>query len=128
MEAADGITIALGATTTGFLVREGLAWLRARSQKSEIAPTPLPIAKTPTFVTVGECKAKMCDMGARIDRVADSQQKILDKLDIMDTRSERRAKETHDRIDPLVKEISKSIGQVELIKESFIQATVGAAK
>lgn len=56
MEAADGITIALGATTTGFLVREGLAWLRARSQKSEIAPTPLPVTteKIPKYVTVQE--------------------------------------------------------------------------
>ena len=46
----------------------------------------------------------------------------------MDTRSERRAKETHDRIDPLVKEIAKNIGQVELMKESFLKATIGGKK
>ena len=46
----------------------------------------------------------------------------------MDSRSERRAKETHDRIDPLVKELAKNIGQVELIKESFLKSTVGGRK
>jgi len=65
---------------------------------------------------------------ARIDRVADGQQKILDKLDEMDSRSEKRARETHERIDPLVKELAKNIGQVELMKETFIQAAIGGKK
>lgn len=128
MDAADGSTLVLGGTTLALLVKEGFAWLRSRSQKTEIAQDPLNTKKVPEFVTVGECKSKMCEMGARIDRVADGQQKILDKLDEMDDRSERRAKETHDRIDPLVKELSKNIGQVELIKESFLKSTIGDRK
>ena len=40
MDGTDGITIALGATTTGLVVKELLAWLRSRHQKTEIAPTP----------------------------------------------------------------------------------------
>lgn len=128
MDISDGSTIILGSTTVALLVKEGFAWLRSRSQKTTITPDPLNTKKVPDFVTIGECKTKMCEMGQRIDRVADGQQKILDKLDEMDDRSERRAKETHDRIDPLVKEISKNIGQVELIKESFLKSTIGGRK
>lgn len=128
MDAPDGSTIVLGSATIALLLKEGFAWLRSRSQKTTITPDPLNTKKVPDFVTIGECKTKMCEMGQRIDRVADGQQKILDKLDEMDDRSERRAKETHDRIDPLVKEISKNIGQVELIKESFLKSTIGGRK
>ena len=54
MDGTDGITIALGATTTGLVVKELLAWLRSRSQKTEIAPTPLPVEKLDKYVTRGE--------------------------------------------------------------------------
>lgn len=128
MDAPDGSTIVLGSATIALLLKEGFAWLRSRNQKTTITPDPLNVNKTKDYVTVGECKTKMCEMGARVDRVADGQQKILDKLDEMDSRSERRAKETHDRIDPLVKELAKNIGQVELIKESFLKSTVGGRK
>lgn len=107
-----------------------IIWKTRKPRKIE--PSPLGIdgtvEKKQPYITVGECNRRMCEMGARVDRVADGQQKILDKLDEMDSRSERRAKETHDRIDPLVKELAKNIGQVEFIKESFIQATMGGSK
>lgn len=129
MDTPDTSTVVLGGTTLALLIKEGFAWLRSRSQKTTIsADPPLNTKKVPEFVTVGECKTKMCEMGQRIDRIDNGQQKILDKLDEMDSRSERRAKETHDRIDPLVKEISKNIGQVELIKESFLKSTIGGRK
>ena len=73
MEATDGITIALGATTTGLVVKELLAWLRSRNQKTEISPTPLPvegeIVKKQPFVTVGECNRRMCEQGDRLTRI-----------------------------------------------------------
>ena len=128
MDAPDGSTIILGSTTIALLVKEGFAWLRSRNQKTTITPDPLNISKTKEYVTVGECKTKMCELGARIDRMDAGQQKILDKLDEMDIRSEDRAKETHARIDPLIKELSKNIGQVELIKESFFKSTIGGRK
>ena len=54
MDGTDGITIALGATTTGLVVKELLAWLRSRNQKTEISPTPLPVEKADKYVTRGE--------------------------------------------------------------------------
>ena len=59
MEPTDGITIALGATTTGFVIKEVIAWLRARSQKTEVANDPLNVTKLDTYVTRGEFNKAM---------------------------------------------------------------------
>ena len=54
MDGTDGITIALGATTTGLVVKELLAWLRSRHQRTTVEPDPLRIDKQDKFVTRGE--------------------------------------------------------------------------
>ena len=53
---------------------------------------------------------------------------ILHKLEAMDRKSEERAIAAHSRIEPLVKELAKNIGQVELMKEGFLRKTVGGEK
>ena len=127
----DGVSLTMGGAAVTAIAGVVGAYIKAKFGKTKI-PQPMgvdgEIAKKPTYVSVQECNRRMCEMDGRIDRVADGQQKILDKLDEMDTRSERRAKETHDRIDPLVKEIAKNIGQVELMKESFLKSTIGGKK
>jgi hypothetical protein len=52
----DGLSLTLGGTTLALVAKEIFAWLRARRQKTEIAPTPLPVTteKTPKYVTVQE--------------------------------------------------------------------------
>lgn len=56
MEVSDGLTLTLGGTTIGLLIKEFFAWRRSRNQKTEIEPTPLPVTteKTPKYVTVQE--------------------------------------------------------------------------
>lgn len=56
MEMQDGLSLTLGGTTLALVAKEIFAWLRARRQKTEIAPTPLPVTteKTPKYVTVQE--------------------------------------------------------------------------
>lgn len=54
MDASDGSTIVLGGTTIGLLIKEFFAWRRSRNQKTEITPTPLPVEKSPKYVTVQE--------------------------------------------------------------------------
>ena len=54
MEATDGLSITLGATTLGLVVKEFLAWFRSRNQKTEIGPSPLPVEETDKFITRGE--------------------------------------------------------------------------
>ena len=56
MEVSDGLTLTLGGTTIGLIVKELLAWHRSRNQTTRVEPTPLPVTteKTPKYVTVQE--------------------------------------------------------------------------
>lgn len=56
MEVSDGLTLTLGGTTIGLIVKELLAWHRSRNQKTRVEPTPLPVTteRTPKYVTVQE--------------------------------------------------------------------------
>ena len=56
MEVSDGLTLTLGGTTIGLIVKELLAWHRSRNQKTRVEPTPLPVTteKSPKYVTVQE--------------------------------------------------------------------------
>ena len=54
MEVSDGLSLTLGGTTIGLLIKEFFAWRRSRSQKTEIAPDPLHIERSPKYVTVQE--------------------------------------------------------------------------
>ena len=54
MEVSDGLTLTLGGTTIGLLIKEFFAWRRSRNQKTEIAPDPLHVERTPKYVAVQE--------------------------------------------------------------------------
>lgn len=54
MEMQDGLSLTLGGTTLALVAKEIFAWLRARRQKTEITPTPLPVDKLDKYVTRGE--------------------------------------------------------------------------
>ena len=54
MELQDGLSLTLGGTTLALVAKEIFAWLRARRQKTEITPSPLPVEKLDKFVTRGE--------------------------------------------------------------------------
>ena len=54
MEVSDGLSLTLGGTTIGLLIKEFFAWRRSRSQKTEITPDPLHVERTPKYVTVQE--------------------------------------------------------------------------
>lgn len=50
----DAVSITLGATTVGLLVKEALSFARARMQKTRIEPQPLEVKGAPQFVTKEE--------------------------------------------------------------------------
>ena len=134
MDGTDGITIALGATTTGFLVKELMAWLRSRNQKTVIEPDPLHAVteKKPTFVSVGECNRRMCEHDQRLakldDEIKRSNAAVMQKLDDIDTRAENRSAATHKRLDPIISDIGGLRGKVEFIEKAALAATVGGKK
>lgn len=64
MEVSDGLSLTLGSTTIALLIKEFFAWRRSRSQKTEIAPDPLHVERTPKYVTVQEFN-KHCEDNMR---------------------------------------------------------------
>jgi DNA-binding transcriptional MerR regulator len=124
----DGITIALGATTAGLLIKEIAAYIRSRNQRTQVANDPLNVRRLDKFVTVGECKQHSCAMAERIRTEHEMLQNIMDKLDENDRRDEERAKSTHQRIDPLIEEIGSIRGKMEFFEKAAVNATIGGKK
>lgn len=124
----DGITIALGATTVGLLIRETCRYIIARNQRTQVANDPLNVRRLDKFVTEGECKQYRCAIGERIREEHDLLKEIVDTLKKNDERSEARAQATHQRIDPLIKEIGSVRGKIEYIEKAALAATVGGKK
>ena len=79
MEMQDGLSLTLGGTTLALVAKEIFAWLRARRQKTEITPTPLPVDKLDKFVTRGEFN-KHVDDNARDHENIFSRLNANDKL------------------------------------------------
>jgi hypothetical protein len=92
MEPTDGITIALGATTTGFIIKEVIAWLRARSQKTEVANDPLNVNKLDKYVTRGEFNKAM-------ERNEADHKRITDEAAADHERMERENAADHERME-----------------------------
>ena len=124
----DGITIALGATTVGLLIRETYRYIIARNQRTQVANDPLNVRRVDKFVTEHECKQHRCAMAERIRTEHEMLQNIMDKLDENDRRDEERAKSTHARIDPLIEEIGSIRGKMEIFEKAAINATMGGKK
>ena len=104
----------------------------ANELRTSITNDPLNVDTADKFVTRGECKRLMCAHDAQLVElrgdIKNGMVNILHKLEAMDRKSEERAVAAHNRIEPLVKEISKKIGQVELMKEGFLRAAMGGKK
>jgi len=126
-----GVAVSSGAV--GSIVTALVAWWRTRTtQPRKIEPSPLPVKEEDKFITRGECKRLMCVHDAALSELRSDVKtgniNILHKLEAMDRKSEERAIAAHNRIEPLVKEIAKNIGQVELMKEGFLRAAMGGKK
>lgn len=124
----DGITIALGATTVGLLIRETYRYIIARNQRTQVANDPLNVRRLDKFVTERQCEQHRCAMAERIRTEHEMLQNIMDKLDENDRRDEERAKSTHQRIDPLIEEIGSIRGKMEFFEKAAINATMGGKK
>jgi len=111
-----------------------MSWLRSRNQRTEIAPDPLNVRneKKPVFVSVGECNRRMCEHDQRLAKldaeIKRSNEAVISKLDELDARSEERSIKTHQRLDPLIQQIGRLSGKVEIIENAAIKSTIGGKK
>ena len=129
----ETVGIAVGAGSLGailsFLGNLVPAWLK---QKRTIEPQPLAVDKQRTYITTTECNRRMCEHTTAINKLRElydtNQIALMNKLDEFDSRAEERAKAIHDRIEPLIKTVSRSEGKMELFEQAFFEATLGGKK
>ena len=88
MEMQDGLSLTLGGTTLALVAKEIFAWLRARRQKTEITPTPLPVDKLDKYVTRGE-------FNKHVDDNARDHENIFSRLNANDKLCDGKWSEAH---------------------------------
>ena len=119
--------------TTGIIIGSGAVgaicgvvstWIKAKvCQRTTVEPDPLNVRKVADCISVKECNRRMSELEARVcrveNRVADSFQKLMDKLATMDEKSEKRSCDLHDRVDVLAERTSQLMGEVGMIKDKM---------
>lgn len=127
-----------GLVLSGGVVMKLLDWARsawtARNQRTEITPDPLNVKneKKPVFVTVGEFNTRLGKVEQDIKDlrgdIQSSNAAVLAKLDENDQRSEERARQTHQRLDPFIRELGAVHGKMDIIEKAALSATIGGKK
>ena len=121
-----------GLVLSGGVVVKLLDWARsawtARNQRTEITPDPLNVREEPRFVTCDQCAEHRKAINARIDDIGPALGRVFKKLDENDKRAEERSIQTHRRLDPLVEEIGRLRGKVEIVEKAAINSTMGGKK
>lgn len=73
MDTPDTSTVVLGGTTLALLIKEGFAWLRSRSQKTEVKNNPLNVQLEKEFVSRSEFDQHVADSKRNLDaHIADN--------------------------------------------------------
>ncbi len=84
------------------------------------------------FVTCGECKQHREAIGKRIDSIESSTRKIIDKLDEIDTRAEKRSVDLHRRLDPIIEKVASNSAKIDVfestVRDALKSSTVGGRK
>ena len=85
----DGITIALGATTVGLLIRETYRYIIARNQRTQVANDPLNVNKLDKYVTRGEFNTALERNEADHQRMHDDAERAHESIFARMNRSDR---------------------------------------
>lgn len=123
----DGITLTAGGATVSAIAGVVGAWIKARYGKTTV-PQPLETREEPRFVTCDQCAEHRKAINARIDDIGPALGRVFKKLDENDKRAEERSIQTHRRLDPLVEEIGRLRGKVEIVERAAVNATMGGKK
>lgn len=123
----DGITLTAGGATVSAIAGVVGAWIKARYGKTRV-PQPLETREEPRFVTCDQCAEHRKAINARIDDIGPALGRVFKKLDENDKRAEERSIQTHRRLDPLVEEIGRLRGKVEIVERAAVNATMGGKK
>lgn len=123
----DGISLTMGGAAVSAVAGVVGAWIKARYGKTKV-PQPLETREEPRFVTCDQCAEHRKAINARIDDIGPALGRVFKKLDENDKRAEERSIQTHRRLDPLVEEIGRLRGKVEIVEKAALSATMGGKK
>ena len=127
----DGVNLAVGGGAVTAIAGVVGAWIKAKFGKPEI-PQPMETQQVGPFVTCGECKQHRAAISKRIDTIETSTRTIIDKLDEIDTRAEKRSVDLHRRLDPIIEKVAANSAKVEMmdavIRDAAKAAAVGGKK
>ena len=107
-------------------VVSGIARLRGR--KAVTVEGDVHTAERPQYVTCEQCRQHRDAIQKRIDDIGPALGRVFKKLDENDKRAEERSIQTHRRLDPLVEEIGRLRGKVEIVEKAAMNATMGGKK
>ena len=138
----DGVSLTMGGAAVSAIAGVVGAWIKAKygkttvpqPLKTEIAPDPLNVKneKKPVFVTVGEFNTRLGKVEQDIKDlrgdIQSSNAAVLAKLDENDKRSEERARQTHARLDPFIREVGAVHGKIDIIEKAALSAAMGGKK
>jgi len=104
----------------------GIAWANRQNRKKR------PLDSADLYVTCAQCAEHRTAITKRIDELGPALNRIFQKLDTNDKRSEERAQQMHKRVDPLIEKLAETKGRVdafeETIKDAWRASTVGGQK
>lgn len=123
----DGISLTMGGAAVSAVAGIAGAWIKARYGKTSI-PQPLETREADKFVTCDQCAEHRKAINARIDDIGPALGRVFKKLDENDKRAEERSIQTHRRLDPLVEELGRLRGKVEIVEKAAINSTMGGKK
>ena len=123
----DGISLTMGGAAVSAVAGVVGAWIKARYGKTTV-PQPLETREEPRFVTCDQCAEHRRAINARIDDIGPALGRVFRKLDENDKRAEERSIQTHRRLDPLVEEIGRLRGKVEIVEKAALNSTTGGKK
>lgn len=106
MEVSDGLTLTLGGTTIGLIVKELLAWHRSRSQKTEISTDPLNIRKEDKYVTIGEFKRHVEENAAEHKAMVDDRERNYEALYTRQLANDKLTSEIKGKLDGIKDDLS----------------------
>lgn len=123
----DGVSLTMGGAAVSAIAGVVGAWVKAKYGKTTV-PQPLETREEPRFVTCDQCAEHRKAINARIDDIGPALGRVFKKLDENDKRAEERSIQTHRRLDPLVEEIGRLRGKMDIIEKAAPSATMGGKK
>lgn len=125
---ADPSGIIIGSGAVGTICGVVGMWLKSRIGTK----LKRPVDSDDRYVTQLECKQHRCALEKRIDDIGPALNRVFNKLNEMDKRSEDRAIKLHERIGPIAERVAADNAKIEtignVVESALAKSTVGGRK